>query len=134
MAKISNYRRISSSDYTGEAAQTVDQLSQSLNPFMREVTDAINGGLDFDNLSQNIIEFEITVDDSGNPQTKQVNFGKINAIGTEVINARNVTNPSIYPTSKPFISFTRTGSNVVTVNNISGLPANQKFLLTVIVY
>jgi hypothetical protein len=134
MAKINSFRRISSSDYAGENAQMVESLASSLNPFMREVTDAINGGLDFENLNQNILEIEVTVDSLGVPLNKQWNVGKASVSGFNVINARNLVNTGSYPTGVPFISFTPTGSNVININNISNLPANTKFLLTVIVY
>lgn len=134
MAKINNYRRISTSEYSGENAQMIQTLANSLNPFMREVTDAINGNLDFDNLNQNVIEFEVTVDATGIPQNRQVNIGRSAIQGLSVISARSVNNPSVFPTGQPFISFTPTGSNIITVNNISSLPANERFLIKAIVY
>jgi hypothetical protein len=134
MAKIPNYRRISTGDFSADNSQDMNQLAEILNPFMRDVTDVINGQIDFENLSQNIIQFEATVDSNGIPVTKQVNIGTSNFNGFSVINARNITNPSIYPTGQPFISAVPTGSQVVNINNISNLPANNKFLLTVIVY
>lgn len=134
MARIPNYRRISTGDFSADNSQDMGQLAEILNPFMRDVTDVINGQIDFENLNQNIIQFEVTVDSNGVPQNKQVNVGNSTFNGFSVINARNVTNPSIYPTGQPFISAVPTGSQVVNVNNISNLPANNKFLLTVIVY
>lgn len=134
MAKIPNYRRISTGDFSAENSQDMNQLAEILNPFMRDVTDVINGQIDFENLSQNIIQFEATVDSNGVPVNKQVNIGTPNFNGFNVINARNITNPNTYPTGQPFISAVPTGSQVVNINNISNLPANNKFLLTVIVY
>ena len=134
MAKIPNFERISTGDFSAENSQDMRQLAEILNPFIRDVTDVINGNLDFENLSQNIIQFEVTVNVDGVPQNKQVNIGNSRFNGFSVINARNLTNPSIYPTGQPFISAVPTGSQVVNVNNISNLPANNKFLLTVIVY
>lgn len=134
MAKINNYRRISTSEYSGENAQMIQTLAETLNPFIREVTDVINGNIDFENLNQNIIQFEISVNSEGVPQTKQLNIGRSSFSGFNVINARNLTNPTTFPTGQPFISATPTGSQVVNINNISNLPANDKFLMTVIVY
>lgn len=134
MAKINNYRRILTSEYSGESAEMISTLASTLNPFIREVTDAINGQLDFENLSQDILEFEVTVDSSGVPQTRQLNAGRANIQGFSVISARSTTNPSSYPTGQPFISFTPTGNNVININNISNLPANEKFLVKAIVY
>ena len=134
MGKISNFRKISPSEYTEEDAQTIETLASSLNPFLREVNDVINGNVDFDNLKQNIIQFETIVDATGTPNVEQVNVGTSSITGLYVISARNTVNSSSYPTGTPFISFTPTGTNVISINNISSLPANEKFLLTVIVY
>jgi len=134
MAKIPNYRRISTGDFSAENSQDMNQLAEILNPFMRDITDVINGNIDFENLNQNIIEFETTVDANGIPQNKQINIGNSTFKGFNVINARNLTNPSVYPTGQPFISASPTGNQVVNINNISNLPANNKFLITAIVY
>jgi hypothetical protein len=135
MANISNYKKISTTDYEGEDAEMIETLAANLNPFLREVNDVINGNIDFDNLKQNIIQFETTVDATGKPNSNQVNVGVTTGVtGLQVISARSSVNTSSYPTGSPFISFTPSGSNVIIINNISGLPANEKFLLTVIVY
>lgn len=134
MARINNFTRISTSEYSGEIQPAIETLAASLNPFMREVTDVINGNIDFENLSQNIIQFEVIVDSIGKPNTNQVNIGKSIVSGLQVIAARNLTNSGSYPSGAPFISFTPTGSNIIYINNISNLPANEKILLTVVVY
>jgi len=135
MAKINNYKAISYTDYSEEAAELMEDLADILNPFMREVTDAINGNIDFDNLQQNIVELQVTVNSSGVPNVTRLNVGRSSIKGLDVINARNLTNSSVYPTAKPFISFSpTTSSNVITLNNISGLPSGNRFALTIIVY
>lgn len=134
MAKISNYKAISYSDYSEEAAEIMEDLADILNPFMREVTDAVNGNLDFENLSQNIIEIQVTVDSNGIPNLKKINVGKKSVKGLQVINTRNLTKTTTYPSSTPFISHLSNGDGTVTLNHISGLPSNNKFVLTIIVY
>lgn len=135
MAKISPNRRISTEDYEGENQQLVESLAYNLNPFMQEVTDVINGNLDFDNLKQNKIQAVITVDSTGRPISgDQINTGLTNPIGFQIISAVNQTNPAIYASGQPFISFSPQGNGIVKINNISNLPANNKFLLTIVVY
>jgi hypothetical protein len=135
MAKISNYKAISYDDYSEEAAEIMEDLADILNPFMREVTDVINGNIDFDNLRQSIIELQVTVDGNGKPNVSSLNVGSSSIKGLDVISARNLTNNSTYPTSKPFITYTPSSSgNTITLNNISGLPSNNKFLLNILVY
>lgn len=134
MAKISDYKRITYTEYSEEAAQIMEDLSEILNPFMREVTTVINGNLDFENLQQNIVQYEVTVDSKGVPNNNKLRVSKNTINGLSVISARNLSNSSTYATSQPFISFSPPSNNVITINNISGLPVNNKFLLTIIVY
>lgn len=135
MARISNVRRISTEDYQGEDQQLIERLALNLNPFMQEVTDVVNGKLDFDNLSFNIIQATFTVDSNGTPVgTNQLNTGVTNPTGFQVISARNNVNSIAYAEGQPFISFTPQGNGIVKIENISNLIANNSFLLTIVVY
>lgn len=135
MARINNYKAISYDDYSEEAAEIMEDLADILNPFMREVTDAINGNIDFENLKQAVIELQVTVNSNGTPNVTTFNVGASSIKGMDVISARNLTNNNVYPTSKPFINYSPTSSgNTVTLNNISGLPADNRFALNVLVY
>lgn len=135
MAKISNFRRISAEDYSGENQQIIEKIAYNLNPFMQEVTDVINGNLDFSNLSFNIIRATLTVNANGTPVgTDQLNVGINNPNGFTVIAATNTINSVSYTPGQPFISFTPQGNNIVKINNISNLTANIPFLLTILVF
>lgn len=134
MAKINSYRRLSLGSFSGENAQLVQTLSDVLNPFMREVTDVINGNIDFENLSQNIITIEVTVDVNGKPVSNQINTGVLNPKGFQVIRAINNTNPAVTVTGQPFIVFSPQGNGVVSVSKITNLQPNNKYLLTIVVY
>jgi len=135
MAKLDAVQRIRPEDFQEDYAQLVEQLGGILNQFMQQVVDLSDNEVDFDNLDQNLIQFDITVDAAGNTiGTSQINVGKDAPNGMSVIYTQNLTNSQVYPTSQPFISYVRQGNGLVTVNNIAGLPANNKFKLTAIVY
>lgn len=136
MARISNFRRISTEDYQGEYQQLIEKIALNLNPFMQEVVDVVNGRLDFDNLQQNIITANFQVNSNGVPiGTNQLNTQGINQPrGFQVISARNTQNSTDFPSGQPFISFTPQGNSIVQINNISNLTANQTYQLTIIVY
>jgi hypothetical protein len=134
MARINNYRRISLGDFAGNPEEAIRILSEILNPFMREVTDEINGGLDFENLAQNILTLDVTVDSSGKPLSNQINTGILNPQGFQVIRVINNTNASLSVDGQPFISFTPLGNGIVNVSKISNLVANNNYSLIVIVY
>lgn len=134
MAKINNYRRISLGDFAGNPDEAIRILSEILNPFMREVTDEINGGLDFDNLAQNILKLDVTVDANGKPVSNQINTGVVNPQGFQVIRAINNTDASATMDGQPFITYSPLGNGIVNVSKITNLVANNSYTLTIIVY
>jgi len=135
MAKLSNVQRIRPEDFDSEYDQLILQLGGILNEFMQQVVDLSDDNVDFENLDQNLIQFDVTVDAAGNmTSTNQINVGKTNPNGMSVIYAQNLTNSLVYATSQPFISYVPQGNGLVTVRNVSGLPANNKFKITAIVY
>lgn len=135
MPKLNNVQRIRPEDFNEDYSQLVAQLGDILNEFMQQVVDLSDKNVDFENLNQNLIQFDITVDASGNPlSTNQINVGKTAPNGMNIIYAQNLTSSQVYVNSQPFISYVRQGNGLVTVKNIAGLPANNKFRLTAIVY
>lgn len=135
MGRLSNVRRIIAEDFPDEYQAIISRLGGVLNYFMEEVVELSNGNVDFQNLDQQLIQFEVQVDSDGKPTLNdKILTNKINPNGIQVIKALNLTNNSIYPTGQPFISFTPSGNGFITINNISGLPADNKFFLTIIVY
>ena len=135
MARIPSTRRIISEDFAEEYAGLVSKLGYVLNAHMDDVTFAINGGLDFENSVSNITSATITLGADNKPvSTSQIRTDLSSASGLQVINAVNLTNNQIYPTSQPFISFTNNGNGLVTIDNITGLPQGYKFQLTIIAY
>jgi len=135
MSRLTNIKRIIAEDFEPQYQTLISRLGFVLNEFMGDTVDIVNGNIDFDNLAQNLIQFEITVDSTGKPtKNGSVNVGKNNPTGIQVIRAQNLTNNLVYPDSSPFISYTPVGNNIVTINNIKGLPANNNYKLTIIVY
>ena len=133
--KLSNINQVRSEDYSEDYEDLVDQLGETLNPFMQEVYELSENRIDFENRVEVLKSIEITVDANGKPTLNdKVNTGKSSINGTHVIRAINLTNTSIYPTTAPFISFTPLGSGLVRIDHISGLPANSKFSLNIVFY
>lgn len=113
----------------------VDTIAYPINNAFQQIINAFNSNqiTVTDNLNQQYKTISITVDASGNPvQTttyKSTLTGRTQ--GIIVINAVNTTSSTTYPTSCPFISFID-NSGTVTINNVSGLQANQKYTLTIL--
>lgn len=133
--KLNNVRQIRAEDFPDELQQPMAQLGAILNSFMQEVVELSDNRIDFENRVENIKTVEFTVDASGKPiLNNKIATDKSSIRGTQVISAINLTNPNIFPTEQPFISYTVLGGGFIQVNNIRGLQANNKYRLTIIIY
>lgn len=133
--KLNNASQLKSEDYDDEYQGLIDQLSEVINPFMQEVVELSDERIDFENRVEEIKTIEFTVDSSGKPiLNDKLNTGKTGIRGFSVIRAFNLTNSSNYPTSHPFINYTPLGGALVRIDNITGLVANNKYQLTIIIY
>lgn len=134
MPKIQVPKRIRTEDFDPEYQTLVDRIGGCFNDFTDEIYRAFNNGIDFTNLSQQIVTLDLTTDSSGNlinPPPVKFNILGYRLKGMQVISATNLVNSNIYVTSQPFISWTING-NIITILNVTGLPINSSFRLTVI--
>lgn len=134
--RLKNVRKIIVEDYPQENQPLVSRLGVILNDFMTQTSNIINGNIDFDNKSEKLVSFDITVDATGKPinNNNTINVGKTNPNGLKVIRAINQTNSSIGVNSCPFIEYTPLENNLIQVTRITGLPSSNLFNLTIIVY
>ena len=133
--KINNVTEIRPDDFDKDDRKTVGQLAEIINPFMQQVVEITDNRMDFENRVENFLTIEMTVDSAGVPVlNNKIKTGKSSVKGFSVVSAFNLTNSNSFATEQPFISFTREAAGFVKVNKISGLPANQKFRLSMIVY
>lgn len=132
--KLSSYRRLLEQDFP-ENEDLIKKLGITLNSSFSELYDALNNKLTFkDNISSTVTEFTVVVDPSGTPKNKttfKLQNGQTNIEGLIVINAI-CSDTTIFPTAGVFVSFVRNESNI-NIQNIKGLPANQTFIVKVIV-
>lgn len=132
MGKIQQPKRIRIEDFKSEEKELIGKLSEMVTPFMDDVFQVLDGRIDFDNLNRQIVDLEVLIDAAGkvvnNPQIKTT-FKTQRVRGLNVINAVNLANPSVYPTSLPMINFTVNGV-IMTILNITGLQADSRYRLT----
>ena len=133
--KVTNLKRIAAEEFESEMQPTITQLSATLNPFLEQVSNAFNKNIDFDNLNQEVLQFEVTVDASGVPTTAlELRYGvKGRPRGMAVIQAFSLSATPAFPTAAPFITYDFNNGNI-RVRHVAGLPANKKFQLSVILY
>ena len=135
MARLSNVKRIITEDFESQYQTLISRLGFVLNEFMSDTVNIVNGNIDFDNLTQKKISIDISVNSAGKPlKGADVNVGITNPSGTDVIRVQQLSGTAVYPTSAPFISYTNKGNGIITIDHISGLPANIQYKVTFIVY
>jgi len=133
--KINNVTEIRPDDFDKDDRKTVGQLAEILNPFMQQVVEVTDSRIDFENRVEVYKSVEMTVDSAGKPTlNNKIKVGKTGIRGIQVIAAYNLTNIALYPTQQPFMSFTQIAGGNIQVNNISGLQANNKYRLHIIVF
>lgn len=132
MANKIEVKRFKAEDFAAEDQELVGRIGDVYNNFADNVAQAINGSLNIDNFQEEIRTLDVEVNSSGTPTVNlDLTFSKLSRInGIIVLRAQAVNNTSLFVTSAPFVSFVQTGSRKITIQNITGLPANTKFQLT----
>jgi hypothetical protein len=133
MSRRLDIKKIQKEDFEADMQDTIEKLAFPINSFMEQTRNALDGNIDFNNLNEEIITLDISVNASGIPIviTKYVSNIRTRVIGHNVISVVSVNNPqTVFATNQPFINYTQ-NANLVTINNITGLPANERFRLTV---
>lgn len=135
--QLPSFKRLIKQDYKESDRDLVDRLSVSLNIGIETLYNLANHRISLgDNIQADVRTFEIKVGPTGTPVGGITNLSFTNvitAIGAQVIQAKSSQNAAIYPTAAPFISFTQNGKSI-DINNVAGLPANQTFALTVVIW
>lgn len=132
MSKIQIPPKIRTEDFPAEMAETISKLGGIYNNFVDQVTQVLNGGIDYTNLTRQVVSLDVTINAAGAlinpPNIKYTLGGKIQ--GINVLSAINLVNSSIYPIAQPFVSFTINGQFVV-VLNVAGLQNGSQYRLVV---
>ena len=131
MPFIDTVKRITTEEFKPEDREVAERIGNIYNFFAEQVTNVLNGNIDFANLRRSLLTIDVTVAANGTPiQTTQFN-NSVGLQGTKVINAVNLTNRVNFLESTPFISFTSQGTGLYTIDNITGLNAGQSYRLTI---
>lgn len=132
--KIGSPKRVRKEDFKPEFSEVVEGIGNLVNDFNDQVYQTLTNGVDFNNLTQQLVTLDLTTGPTGlliNPPQIKYNIIRAKYQGCWVINAQNLNNSNIYPTSAPSLQTTING-NLVTILNQTGLPPNSQFRLTLI--
>ena len=130
MGKIPDLKRLSKEDFPAEYQQLIEKLAFPINSHMEQVRNLFNKGIDFENLSQELITLKVQTNEKSVPNTRLTFKSSLrNKLrGVVVISAVITSSNTSYPTAQPFISFSQ-NLNIVTINNISGLAPETTYEL-----
>jgi hypothetical protein len=130
MGKAPDLKRIAKEDFSAEDQALIEKLAFPLNSHMEQVRNLFSKGIDFDNLSREVITLKVQTGSNGQPINK-ISFksGLRNKIkGINIIAANITSNNTSYIQSAPFISFSQE-NNIVSINYIAGLAVETTYEL-----
>lgn len=134
---LPNQKKIIKNDFDEEIQPLVEQLAETINYNFERLFSVLNKNVSLaDNVNVLVKDIEISVDSSGIPTTSAKfpsTLVPARPIGSFVINQLNLTNPLVYPTGGIVLSFSEV-KGIVTINHVTGLPANNKFSLKVVFF
>jgi hypothetical protein len=131
MAKLPNFRRIFKTDFDSDYQDLVEKLGDSINYNFEKIYDALNGKLNTDNLSEQIKDLDLIVGSDGIPTTRigfTSSLTPARPIGSQVIQAQNLTNPTSYPTTGIFLTYSE-NTGTIFIEHITGLIPNNRYKL-----
>lgn len=133
--KLPALKRLIKEDFQQKDKELVGKIGQVMNPATENISLALNNNLTFsDNIACAVVTIPITVDANGIP-TNPTSFPvSLNARANHIFVTRalNANNSGVYVTAAPFVDWVENGGQI-TVNHVTGLPANSTFNLTMIV-
>lgn len=128
-------KKLVKEDFDQKDQALIGKIGFVLNPVIQQITSVLNKGLSLGNLSDQIKTITVIVDENGIP-TNNLVFTSIltsKCIGILVLRAQNLTNPTTYPKSGPFVSFTE-NSGQIQILNITGLTSGDNWQLSVVAF
>jgi D-alanyl-D-alanine carboxypeptidase len=131
MAVVGSPKLIRVEDFPKEQEEMIKTLASLLNSYLEDVHSAFSNNIDFNNLNQQVVTFNVTLNSSGVPKSKIELKSTLKSKIQGILCIRAVGNN--YPSANPLISFTYSSSNnSVTVMHIAGLAADIDYNLSVI--
>lgn len=131
MAKLGIIKKLVDNDFPKKYSDLLPNLFYAINQFIDQVTFALNKNITFsDNFAA--IDTEISVTGNGAGATVRWPYA-IPCKGAMVLQVTNDSNTSAILSSAPFIEF-EASVGQITIKNITGLAANNKYSLRVVFF
>jgi hypothetical protein len=133
--KLQGFKRIVKENFPSEYHSLIEAIAGSVNDFSDDVANAFNKRITVeDNLNMEYRQLQVTVSSAGTPiGTVEFKSNLATPVkGISIIRADNLSSTTVYPTSSPFITYS-SDNNIITVKHITGLVANNKYRLLLLV-
>jgi len=134
-ANLSFLKRLIKEDFDKKDQDLIGKIAFVLNPALAQIVTILNNGLGIADLNTQVKEIDITVDSSGFPINTTSFKSALKGKCSQIIcgRAQAVNAAGVYPTGGHSVSFTENNGQI-TIDHITGLPANQRFTLTLTAY
>lgn len=130
--RVTNFKRIAKEDYEPELQDAMEKLASSLNPFADQITQAFNGNIGFENLAQEIVQFDIQVDATGKSVNQvEVKSNLRSRVQGYMVIRVDISGAGAPPTALPLINFIQNETSV-RIQAVYGLSAGVKYRITAI--
>lgn len=130
MPQIDNPKVITPQDFPNEYKDLVAKLAELLNFTIEQMTNTINGALDYDNLAKKKKVVKVTVNSAGVPTKGGQFISDIRPVGITVLKASNLTSDSSFPTGGIHPTFRLLQGGIIEIRHLTGLVANHEYELT----
>ena len=131
MGKVDNTRRILADDFDKDMREFVSKFGEIYNFTIENITNAINGQLNYDNLRKTLVEIAITVDANGIPLLGGNFVSEADMVGSTILRAINLTTVTNYVDSAPFMTYSRIQGEQYKVEHIAGLRSGENYQLLI---
>lgn len=130
--RVTNYKRIAKEDFEPDLQDAMEKLASSINPFADQIIQAFNGNIGFDNLTQEIVQFDIQVDGSGRSINQvEVRSNLRSRVQGYMVIRVEVLGRGNPPNALPLINFTQNEASV-RIQAVYGLQEATKYKITAI--
>lgn len=134
--QVSFLRRLVKEDFPQQYKDVVGKIGSILNPALEQLSLCLHNNITWaDNFAATVINIAVTVDANGIPVSPTSFLSKLPSQTKHAFVTRAVSqlNPgTVFVTAAPFIDFVD-NNGTVSLNHVTGLPANTTFTLTIII-
>lgn len=135
MGRVPDVKRLRKEDFEPEYQDMIERVAYSINTFSDQVRRVLNKNVDFINLNQELSTYSISIDSSGNlVNPSNIRHGLTSKpAGVLCVAALNLNDPTTFPVSQPFVSFSIINNTTISIQNITGLQNNSTYQLTLLI-